>query len=200
MALINFTTLLHGYSNSLRQTEILFDAQLKDIAQLLAVFDQHSRSVHEKPSDKIAFQLWSASGELLLRSSNAPSTPMSGFSPGFSDNNFSGARWRIYTHQSDGRWVLVAERMDIRFRLADDIVMEYVVPFLISLPVAGLLVWLIICSGFSVLTKLTYELTHKRSTDLSPLELRDPPTELRPAVAAINGLSSAYGLTRKSVW
>lgn len=188
MALINFTTLLHGYSNSLRQTEAVFDAQLKDIAQLLAVFDPNTRSLFDKPSDKIAFQVWSASGELLQRSNNAPSTPMGGFSRGFSDNNFGEGRWRIYTEQNDGRWIAVAERMDIRFRLADDVVMEYVVPFLIGLPAAGVLIWLIIGSGFSVLTKLTNELTNKRSDDLTTLELRDPPIELRPTVAAINGL------------
>ena len=79
----------------------------------------------------IAFQIWE-SGVLLQRSANAPDSPITLMEPGYRDTNFGGQRWRTLARPSGNaeRWILVAERADIRFRLAEDVILEAVMPII----------------------------------------------------------------------
>ncbi|WOX06866.1 ATP-binding protein [Microbulbifer pacificus] len=190
ITLVNFIAALHGYRASMEEAERLFDRQVAGTALLLAAIpiDQTAPQVVEE-NDLQAFQVWSADGQLLMRSDNAPATPIGDAQEGFSEQNFSGFRWRVYSSPSaNGRSIRVAERVDLRFRLADEVVLQSVMPILIGLPVAGLLIWLVIGHGLASLKKLADELRHKRAEDLAPLTLAAPPEELLPLVRSTNAL------------
>ncbi|HEY8568499.1 ATP-binding protein [Microbulbifer sp.] len=190
ITLVNFIAALHGYRASMQEAERLFDRQIAATALLLAAIpiDQTAPQVIEE-NDLQAFQVWSADGQLLMRSDNAPATPIGDAQEGFSEQNFSGFRWRVYSRPSaNGRSIRVAERVDLRFRLADEVVLQSVMPILIGLPVAGLLIWLVIGHGLASLKKLADELRHKRAEDLAPLTLAAPPEELLPLVRSTNAL------------
>ncbi len=87
-------------------------------------------------------------------------------------------------------WLLVAERIDIRIDLADDIILRALLPIIISLPLIAAIVWLVVGNGLSLIGKLANELRGKRADDLTRLGTTNPPVELAPVVDAINGLSA----------
>ncbi|WP_226701867.1 ATP-binding protein [Microbulbifer elongatus] len=190
ITLVNFIAALHGYRASMAEAERLFDRQVIGTALLLAAIPVNERApLVVKENDQLAFQVWSRDGKLLMRSDNAPTDPIGDASDGFAESNFSGFRWRVYSHAADdGRSIRVAERVDLRFRLADEVVLQSVVPILLGLPVAGLLIWLVIGRGLASLRQLTGELRRKRAEDLTPLALASPPEELLPLVDSTNAL------------
>ncbi|MDH3510679.1 MAG: ATP-binding protein [Gammaproteobacteria bacterium] len=194
MTLIVFIAALRGYRSSMQQTELLFDGQLQDIAELLDELSIDTEAAINVPNEDtaegtIAFQIWDY-GVLRQRSANAPDSPIAPLEPGYRDTNFGGHRWRTLARQSGnaGRWIIVAERADIRFRLADDVILEAVMPIIFGLPVAGLLIWFVVGYGMKPLRRLATQLGDKASDDLTPLPKDQIPAELTQVVQSTNGL------------
>lgn len=190
ITLANFLAAVQGYRASTERAQELLDIQLADTAALLSTTPISNRQIVQQPSGRLAFQIWSDGGKLLKRSSNTPATAIAELVPGYREDNFSNFRWRILSHHdaANKRWILVAERVDVRIDLADSIVIESVLPVLMGLPIVALLVWFIVGNGLSLLNTLAAEVAARRSDDLSALEITDPPVELAPVVTAINSL------------
>jgi len=191
ITLINFLAALQGYRAGMNQADESLDQQLVDIAHIVAVVDSFENSqILEYSSDNIAYQLWTSSQQLLGRSSNTPETAITHFKAGFDYANFSNYRWRTFClyHQQHQRWVMVAQRTDSRYALAESIIVESILPIAIGIPVAGLIIWIFVGSGLAPLNRLAKQLQHKQADDLSPLSLHNPPQELQPVLQSINQL------------
>ncbi len=136
-----------------------------------------------------AFQIWHQ-GNLLLRSSHAPQKAIAHFEKGFNDSNFLNHRWRTYSYYNNtsNLWILTAERTDIRYVLAENIILDSILPVVIMLPLLGILIWTIVSFGLSPLRKLAKELGNKRVDDLSPLSIDEQPIELIQVVNSTNDL------------
>lgn len=186
----NFIAAVYGYQSGMREIQDLLDIQLRDTAALLEATDIATTDVIAPASPRIAFQVWSAQGRLLVRSANSGTDPIAEFAPGYRDTNFGGFRWRVLAHPDDtnARWILVAERIDIRNQLADEITLSTVLPIIASLLVIAAIVWLVVGNGLSLVSRLAKELRGKRADDLSRLSTTNPPVELAPVVDAINDL------------
>jgi two-component system sensor histidine kinase QseC len=190
IALGNFVAAVYGYRSSMQAAQALLDTQLADTAAMLQALPPPLNPVVSQPSERLAYQVWSESGELILRTDNSDASPISELDPGYRDENFAGRRWRVLSRFDDNqrRWILVAERIDIRTELADEIILRAVVPIVVSMPLIAAIVWLIVGNGLSLIRKLAGELREKRADDLSRLTTSDPPVELAPVVDAINDL------------
>jgi len=194
MTLTVFIAALRGYRSSMHEAELLFDRQLQEIAELLEGFptDAAMPDAAISPAQRdgnFAYQIWT-DGRLTRKSANAPDTPIVPLGAGLRDHNFNGHRWRIYMHREagDGRWIVVAERTDIRFALAEDIILKAVTPIIIGLPLAGLLIWGVVGYGVRPLRRLATDLGRKAADDLSPLPTERVPEELRRVIRSINDL------------
>ncbi len=187
-----FLAVLQGYRTGTEKAQALLDLQLADAAALIAIQRPAATVMSEPPSGRLAFQVWGKDGELLRRSANAINEPFAGFEEGYSEQNFSGHRWRVLSQFDAGaaRWIFVGERIDLRVELADGIVVQSVLPIVISLPVVAAIVWFFVGNGLSLIRNLASELGTKRADDLSLLKTTDPPVELAPVVTAINDLLS----------
>ncbi|HEU0203999.1 MAG TPA: sensor histidine kinase N-terminal domain-containing protein [Burkholderiaceae bacterium] len=84
--------------------------------------------------------------------------------------------------------VQVAETLDRRSRLANEIVRGVIVPQFIVLPVAVLLVWFGLTRGLAPLAALQSTIRGRRPDDLSPIRPEAAPDELRPLVESFNEL------------
>ena len=189
--LVNFVSALHGYRASMAEAQRLFDRQLATTARLLTAMPQpETAAIVVGQTEDLAFQVWAGKERLLMRSANAPQESIAPFEEGYREVNFSGYRWRVFTDFAPERrgWVQVAERIDLRYRLADKMILESVLPILLGIPVAGLLIWLVVGRGLSSLRRLAEALKKKRAEDLSPLPLEEPPEELLPVVKSTNAL------------
>jgi hypothetical protein len=87
------------------------------------------------------FQIANLNGVLLWRSAHAPKTLIS-VDEGYGEHNINSFRWRtlVYTQETKRRRVIVAERVDIRYQLAESVILESIIPVLIVLPMAVSLV------------------------------------------------------------
>lgn len=170
---------------------MLFDAKLADAAQLLSIMHGHDLPTDDRhdTASQFAFQVWS-DGRLRQHSENAPSSPMAQLTAGYAYNNFGSYRWRTYVlpDLSTQRWIITAERIDVRNELAENIILKSVVPVVIALPLAGLLIWFIVGYGLAPLRRLAVHLRDKRVDDLGPLPVDDQPKELLQVVTSVNDL------------
>jgi len=84
--------------------------------------------------------------------------------------------------------VMVAETVEKRTRLANDIIKGVIIPQFVVLPVAVLLVWFGLSRGVAPLNALQQRLRARRPDDLSPIDERAAPSEIAPLVGAMNDL------------
>ncbi|MBD2858351.1 sensor histidine kinase N-terminal domain-containing protein [Spongiibacter sp. KMU-158] len=186
-----FLASLQGYRSSMNEAQAIFDQQLRASAERLLDTPIAQLSTPAAPASDIdnasVFQLIDANGNILWRSSRTPTTPISAES-GFSEANFGGYRWRIFSleNETQSRRVVIAERSDLRYRLAESVVLQSVIPVLLVLPATALIIWLIIGYGLRSLRDLAEQLKHKATDDFSAINLESPPDELAPVVSAVN--------------
>jgi two-component system, OmpR family, sensor histidine kinase TctE len=84
--------------------------------------------------------------------------------------------------------VQVAETLEKRERLANEIIKGVILPQFVILPLAVVLVWFALARGIKPLARLQKRIRKRESTDLSPIDERDVPDEVVPLVRAINEL------------
>jgi len=84
--------------------------------------------------------------------------------------------------------VQVAETVEARTQLANEIIKGVIVPQFIVLPVALLLVWLALTRGLAPLTALQARIRRRRPEDRSPIDAREAPEEIAPLVESFNDL------------
>ena len=84
--------------------------------------------------------------------------------------------------------VQVAETLEKRSRLANEIIKGVILPQFVILPLAVVLVWFALSRGIKPLSRLQQRIRKRESTDLSPIDERDVPDEVAPLVRSINEL------------
>jgi two-component system, OmpR family, sensor histidine kinase TctE len=84
--------------------------------------------------------------------------------------------------------VQVAETLDKRSALANDIIKGVILPQFVILPLAIILVWFGLSRGLAPLHALQANIRARRPDDLSPLESERAPPEIAPLVASFNDL------------
>lgn len=182
------------------EAEELFDAHLIQAASLLIAQTQadhdeddeaseHAQSLHRYVR-RVIFQVWSGNS-LLLRSPNAPETPLSPVHEGLSESRIDGEGWRIYASQNvqNGRLIQVGERISAREEMADAVARGMLGPLLLALPALALLIWLAVRHGLQALDRIADELAQRAPEHLAPLSSPQPlPDELQPLQNQINAL------------
>ncbi|MBA4723144.1 MAG: sensor histidine kinase N-terminal domain-containing protein [Alcanivorax sp.] len=175
-----------------------YDAELVQSGRLMAAFwrDGHP------PEPEIAqleprehryqryfvYQLW-RDGELVLASSGAPEQPLVPLeSPRQGGRYREPEGWHVYALPLSGqRWVLVAESDKARRSLVSNTAIALLAPYVLSVPVILLLVWLAIRRGLGPLTRLARSVESRDADNLTPIRQR-PVRELAPLTDAINTL------------
>jgi len=84
--------------------------------------------------------------------------------------------------------VQVAETLDKRTTLANQIIKGVILPEFIILPIALALVWFALARGLSPLAELQRHIRARRSDDLSPIDSRQVPEEIAPLVRSLNDM------------
>lgn len=189
LVLFNFIAALQGYQSSMTEADQLFDNQMLDLARLVSNLDFSQPDIDEvRLGNDLMFQVWQ-NEQLVAISNNAPQTPLLELAPGFGYANYNGYRWRTFTRveMSRNRAVVVAERTDLRFVLAENVVIESVIPMLLGIPLVGLIIWIIVSHGLRPLAELSSELKKKRANDLTPILSPNSRVELDQTIASVNG-------------
>lgn len=195
ITIVTFLSALQGYQSSINEVDELFDQRLRDLAEIIVQANHDTEKREERLTlvkPEVFFQIWSAEQILIARSENAPRAQlfdMPEFS-GFKEVNFSEHRWRTFSLKDDllHRWVVIAERIDLRYSIADSIVTAAIRPTVFAVPVVALVIWLAIGIGLRPLKELGSRLNNKRSNDLTPIDIKNTPEELTQLISATNSL------------
>ena len=194
VTIATFIAAMHGYRNSQTQLNNILDDELKTQANFI-LSHQIENTVPSKAlsSNELAlsntkvYQVFSSSGQLLASSKNAPAQPIS-TKYGFSEEAFSGLRWRSYKLVDENAFVIVAQSSLYRRNVTEQMLLATLVPVVLSIPIIGLLVFYIIRKSLSPLLDLSRELTNKHSEDLTGVYIKEPSKELIPVVNRLNEL------------
>ena len=153
-------------------------------------------------SDRVFFQVrdpvgvWFAGG---TRDIPAPPAALVRRVPMFYSATVDGAPVRICALLTDdGVQIFVAETTRKRDRLALEIILMQLIPTLLVVVVAFVLVWLGVSHGLAPLRRLGNELQQRSPSDLQPFEEAQVPTEVRPAIVALNRLFQRIRETSES--
>lgn len=140
--------------------------------------------------NKFNFQVWSDSGRLLLHSPLAPPIPLSTDKDGFSDKLIDGQDWRIFTSYNPkaGIRTVVAERYNTRNELGHRIAQDDLYIMLLTFPLSGLLIWIIIGKGLDSLDAVAQEVANRAPNQLEPLDVSGMPDEIKPVIDELNKL------------
>ncbi|QDP72503.1 two-component sensor histidine kinase [Legionella israelensis] len=148
--------------------------------------DRHSSNF----LDKFNFQVWTDGGQLLLHSATAPKVPLFDENDGFSDKYISGQKWRVFTtyNEKAGTRTVLAERYGTRNELGHRIAQDDLYIMLLTFPLSGLLIWIIIGRGLDSLDKVAEEVANRAPSHLEPVNLEEVPEEIKPVIDELNKL------------
>jgi two-component system, OmpR family, sensor histidine kinase QseC len=207
IVLVSFLSSLRGYRESMTEAETLFDLQLLEHVKLLGllnpasylegnalVLDDNivltSAEIELSSQLEVIYQIFDRDGRLVIRSESSPVENMAAFESGYQHTEFNNYRWRALVAQDprDGHWIMAAQRSDVRYRLAETVTLQAVLPSVIAVPIAGLLIWLIVGVGLRPIQILAAAVRARESSDLRQVELDDVPRELTPLTQSTNEL------------
>lgn len=142
-----------------------------------------------KYENKIAVQVWSKDGQLLLRSANAGTHPLQPMEAGYHVLNYDGYEWIGFSLFADNLnvWIFTAQREDVRAELSFHVTLDQLVPLSFALIPIFVLVWLAIYWGTKPINALSAMLANSDPANLQPLSMTLP-RELQPFQNAVNTL------------
>ena len=143
---------------------------------------------------KVLFQVLQH-GEIVFESMQSQLQLNSIPNQGFSRLTVGGFDWYLYALQEKDLTYIVGERADIRAELARDMLMGYLVPISIGLPMMLLLVFWVVNKGLLPLKQLANQIRHRDVTNLTPILNKDIPGEMQPVVDSLNQLLAALGVS-----
>ena len=91
--------------------------------------------------------------------------------------------------------IQIAETLEKRSNLANEIIKGVILPQFIILPIALALVWFALSRGLSPLAELQHRIRARRPDDLSPIDSRQVPEEITPLVNSLNDMLGRLTLT-----
>lgn len=145
---------------------------------------------------RVTFQVFHE-GRLALRSAHAPAEPMvsAGAPDGFHTVRLDGRSWRVFSTrgaESDVQ-VFVAELAGSRDAILRAVLRSTLWPIMVALPLLALAGWWAVRLGLAPLRALGRALAGRDAHDLQPVRLADTPAEMRPLLAALDGLFARIG-------
>jgi two-component system sensor histidine kinase QseC len=166
--------------------------KLNEIPQEIVNLHKIQRNTLFQPLfDKVEFQAVNSRHQIILNSkNNAGGTMMFNVKPGLHDIWVKDQQWRVFsTYEPKSQiTVIVAEKHDLRRKLEAQITTSSMLIMLITYPLLGLLIWIIVGRGLNPLKKVTQEVGHRAPNYLEPLDLDLIPTEIKPLIDELNEL------------
>ncbi|MFZ6655742.1 sensor histidine kinase N-terminal domain-containing protein [Undibacterium sp. TJN19] len=193
------------FDRALEDNVLVLSQQVKEVdGQTLTQLSNPARDILRADDlDNIYFQIKNAKGEIVDGDRDLPAPaeddrPLTGtvqlrnanlrgidirIAYSYIDLNKQGRRKGAEPHLA---LVQVAETLEKRALLANEIIKGVILPQFIILPIALALVWFALSRGLSPLAELQQRIRARRPDDLSPIDSRHVPEEITPLVKSLN--------------
>jgi len=183
------------YWSVLRQTERLFDYQLRQMALSLRdqgeIAPEDARVIAQDQLDFVV-QIWSVDGREVYASRREIEPPNRAVI-GYADIAAGGETWRTYGVIARDRVIQVAQPQRIRHTYAAQVALRSVGPLLLMAPLLALVIAWLVSRTLAPLQRLAGEVRARDSHSLQALPGEDLPDEVRPLVQALNALLGRLG-------
>ena len=179
-----------AYFNVLRETESLFDYQLRQMA--LSLRDQGFIPPDEAAAlanDDFDFvvQIWTVDGTRIYASHPGLALPPRAVL-GFDEIRLGDGTWRIFSTATRDRVIQVAQPLKIRRQLAAQAALRSVIPILALAPVLAVAIGWSVGASLRPVRQLTAEVKRRDADTLDPVAESGLPAEVSPLVESINTL------------
>lgn len=163
-------------------------------------------ALRTRENDGVFWKILAPSGELLGGDAELP-TPEKAASQQYDTVYYKNQMVRgfdvrfAYTWRTSGLrqagpiLVVVAESVERRVALANDIIKGVIIPQFSVLPIAALLIWFGLSRGIAPINALQKRLRARKPDDLSSIDGRNVPVEIEPLVTAMNELLARLAST-----
>lgn len=190
ITLVTFAAAIQGYRSSMAKATSVFDNELLSLTYALVnITNLNTQPLAQQSNSAFIYQIWQHN-ELIVSSHPELKTAISDLQNEFAEHNFLAQRWRTYGHffESDNKWVLVAQPLNRRFELAEQMILAAVTPLILCIPLLAIIIFLLVSSGLRPLINLSENLRTKKTDDFSPLALKTQRNELSPVLETLNQL------------
>ncbi len=178
------------------QANELFDYQLRQLALTLRDRTYSATRFAEvlQGEDALDFviEVWGPNGQSLYLSHPHLMVPAP-VQLGFNDVASPQARWRTFAIQQRGLTIQVAQPMAERDDLALGAAWRTLFPFLVALPLMGLLIWRLVGHEVRFLETTAKAVARRSPQSLEPIGGAVVPEEVQPLVDALDGLLARLG-------
>ena len=177
------------YKAARDEAGVLFDYHLEQIALSLRDqrFEGSAEALASDESLDYVIRVWDQNGLTVFFSRQHYTLPEL-TRLGYSTTETDEGAWRLYAIQYHGQTIAVAQPMRVRDQLAAGAALRTLKPFLILLPVLGLLIWWMVGRGLLPLGRLAKSVQARTPDSLTPLPAEGVPEEVRPLVDSLNDL------------
>ena len=178
-----------AYWRAHQDLDELLDYQLKQLAFSLSRQSVGSLPTAATPSPEPDFitQVWDRDGVLMFYSRPNLAIPMRP-RPGFSNMEWNGQAWRVFTQLDGSRIIQVAHPLSLRKEMAADLARRAMMPLGGLLPLLAIGIWIIVGRSLRPLSRISHALQARNPTALQPLADRNLPDEVAPVVSSLNDL------------
>jgi two-component system, OmpR family, sensor histidine kinase QseC len=208
------------YLGTTQEADEVFDAALAQTAGILDGFitlesietghQQLQQALERAPGAhkyqrKLFFTVFDASGNLLLRSRDAPELSAQRIEPGFSEFLDKRKKWFTFALDAshDNLLIVVGERSDAREEITEYIGSGLLLPLLLLLPLVLWMLWHIVGVALRPLQTVADQVRQQDLRQLKTIDVDGVPREISPLVAALNqmiiDLDAAYLRERRFV-
>jgi two-component system OmpR family sensor kinase len=174
----------------------LFDYQLRQLALTLRdriyMPTQLAEVLQGEEALDFVIQVWAPDGTRLYISHPRLRVP-SAAELGFSEEQTPDGWWRVYAIQQRGLTLQVAQPLSARASLAFAAAWRTLIPFLVALPLMGLLIWRLVGRELRFLESTAQAVARRTPRSLEPIAGEAIPEEIQPLVSALNGLLGRLG-------
>ncbi|MET0071412.1 MAG: ATP-binding protein [Candidatus Thiodiazotropha sp.] len=165
-------------------SEFMADESEKDYLTMVP----RDRDFGHRYEAKLAFLIKGVNGRTYLRS-NLP-TSFNTFTEGYNNQIVDGKLWRMYgLKEPSGQFhVQIGELMSVRQETVSEIVFSSLWPIIISLPMFGIFIWIVVGSGLKPLQSIADKVKHRDPSELDAISTQGVPSEVVPMVVSLNTL------------
>jgi len=183
------------YWNVLRQTESLFDYQLRQMALSLRdqgeIAPEDARALADGQLDYV-IQIWREDGHEVY-ATQLQTEPPARAVLGFADIPAGGIVWRTFGVEARDRVIQVAQPERVRHERAAQAALRSVVPLLAVAPALALVIGWLVSRSLAPLQRLAVEVRARDSGSLQALPVENLPDEVLPLVQSLNALLDRLG-------
>ncbi|RQO36353.1 two-component sensor histidine kinase [Herminiimonas sp. KBW02] len=185
-------TLLAGFATYVQvrhEMNEMFDYQLQQIATAFPteLSVSHTLQVGDDSEDEVMLQIWYKDNQLLFTS--APTIQLRRVNTiGFSKTRLNQQNWRVYSQLDQGRFIQVSQPTAIRNRMAASMALRSLIPFVVLIPLLGLLIWIVVGRALQPIGRLAASINQRTPETLESISDGVYPPELQPMLLALNGL------------